>query len=259
MRRIPAVLLQAQGLNCRPERELGEQDIGLRNAREEETTMHHRMAMIAIVGAGLVAVLVGCQTPSQPSQRIEYFHFTYKIAHQQPNGRYSVPWRAQDGTCNGRVDLPQAQIIQWVQQNNTNILDCAAAYTLQVKNNRALGIVSVAIHGNPSTNQSDIQIRAGRAIVPGAFSEPTNMFLEGIGPITPRSLAGFTELNFGAAGPIFTSNRGNNSFFEHELVTVDLNARRVAGTFRFLASNMNDPSDNSLLIAMDGAYLMDID
>lgn len=217
------------------------------------------MGTIAIVTIGMLAILVGCQTPGQPSQRIEYFHFTYKIAHRQPNGMYSVPWRAPDGTCNGHLDLPQAQIIQWVQGNNTNMLDCAEAYTVQVKNNRNLGIVSVRVHGTPSTNQSDIQIRAGRAIVPGTFSEPTNMFLEGIGPIVPRSLPGFTELNFGTTGPIFTSNRGNDSFFEHELVTVDLNARRVAGTFRFLASNMNVPSDNSLLIAMDGAYLMDID
>ncbi len=220
--------------------------------------MRHLVRRVAqcAVALGLLLPVGGCP---QPGQSVEFFRFTYKIAQRQPTGLYRLPWRAQDGTCNGFQDAPQVQIVQWIQVSNSGLLDCVADYTVEVANNRRLGIVSVRIHGAPATAQSDLQIRAGRAIVPGSFTEPTNMFLEGVGPITPGLLRGSAELNFGSAGPVFTTNRGSNTFFEHRLHTVDLTARRVAGSFRFLASNQNDPSDTRLLVVVDSGYLMNVD
>jgi len=225
--------------------------------------------LVVIIGLFVLITATGCppRSGSQPSApSIEFFQFKYKIALRQPDGKYRVPWRANDGSCNGHMDLPEAQIVNWVQTENSSMHDCSDAYIVEVDNNRRIqtpagvvSIVSVEVHGDPTTSQSDLQIRAGRAIVPGTFSEPTNIFIEGIGPIVPGMLSGFTEVNFGVAGPIFSSDRGNKTFFEHDLDSINMSNKRVSGTFRFLASNMNSTTDNRLLIAMDGVYLMDID
>jgi hypothetical protein len=209
--------------------------------------------------AAAAALLAGCMTgPGSPP--LEYFRYTYKIAHQQPDGTYRVPVRGQDGACSRTIDLRQNQIVDGIRRQEANLFDCVSDYTVPVRDNRAQGLgISARLLGDPSTNQSSLDVRAERIALTGTQAEPTNIFLQGVGPVAPGPLSGFAENNFGTTGPIFTTERAGASFFEYQLATLDLGARRVAGSFRFLATNKDDPNDNRLLIVVDSGYLMNLD
>lgn len=214
---------------------------------------------LLVCAAGVVALLTACMS-GPPAGPFEFFRYTYKIAHRQPDGLYRVPVRGQDQTCQQTVDLSEAQIIDGIRNQQASLFDCVDDYTVPVQNNRAQGLnVSARVSGNAATNQSSLDVRAERAVVTGVSSAPTNIYLQVLGPLVPGPLSGFVESNFGTTGPIFSTERGVATFFEYRLDTLDLGARRVAGTFRFLASNKDDAGDNRLLIVVDSGYLMNLD
>ena len=190
--------------------------------------------------------------PTAPS--IEFFNFKYIIATKLPDGKIQIPKRNSNGTCSGTVDLPESQIVQWVQNSDLRLLDCTEDFTV----NMVTDVNTAEVHGDPVTNRSDIEVRAGRSIAFGSVSDPSDIFIQVIGPLTPGPLLGTADLFFGTNGPTFGSSRGSDTFFEHELDIIDLNNKRLAGFFRFNAMNKNDSSDTKFLIVMEGTYLMDI-
>jgi hypothetical protein len=228
--------------------------------RIPRATVYAGLGLLSIVG------FIGCTTPSVTVNLPAYVRFHVQMGLIVDADHVQVLVQKADGTC-GTTNALRSRLIDVLERPNdpTNrttwnqLFSCSAEWVLpqpaaertreyQVSGPNNGTLSGHIIATDASQNSSNTVVRSVEMDVTfpqGSLGTPVH--------------TGVAQANLQDNNTLLSTARGNDGYFSFTPTVLDLSAtpRQGMGEFQFLAANPTDPTDQRLLIVLEGSFAIE--